>query len=78
MLKRWDNLQIASLEMGNILEDQRNRLQQDTVRKSEALEHEAARVYKKYDQIRPTSEQLDREQVLELYGKIKDWQAEWK
>jgi hypothetical protein len=48
MLKRWDNLQIASLEMGNILQDQRNRLQQDTIRKSEALEHEAARVYKKY------------------------------
>ena len=34
MLKRWDNLQIASLEMNNILEDQRNRLQQDTVRKT--------------------------------------------
>lgn len=37
MLKRWDNLQIASLEMGNILDEQRNRLQQDTIRKSEAL-----------------------------------------
>ena len=34
MLKRWDNLQIASLEMGNILEEQRSRMQQDTVRKS--------------------------------------------
>jgi histidine ammonia-lyase len=34
MLKRWDNLQIASTEMGNILTDQRNRLQQDTLRKS--------------------------------------------
>jgi hypothetical protein len=78
MLKRWDNLQMASLEMGNILQDQRNRLQQDTLRKSEALEHEAARVYKKYEQIRPREEQLDREQVMELYSRIKDWQGEWR
>lgn len=27
MLKRWENLQIASVEMNNILQEQRNRIQ---------------------------------------------------
>jgi len=27
MLKRWENFQIASVEMNNILEDQKNRIQ---------------------------------------------------
>ena len=78
MLKRWDNLQIASLEMNNILEDQRNRLQQDTVRKTQALEHQANKVYKRFQQIKPGTDNMDREQVMDLYGRIKDWQIEWK
>ena len=38
MLKRWDNFQMASAEMNNILKDQKNRLQDDTIRKSQSLE----------------------------------------
>ena len=45
------------------------------MRKSESLDHEAAKVYKRYEQIRPASDDLTREQVLDLYGKIKDWQG---
>lgn len=77
MLKRWENFQIASLEMNNILEEQKNRIQGETIKKTETLEQEAARLYKKYEQMRPSSEEMSREQVLDIYGKIKDWQAEW-
>ena len=42
------------------------------------MEHEASKIYKKYEQIKPKSEELNREEVLDLYGKIKDWQVEWK
>ena len=28
--------------------------------------------------IRPTADQLDRSQAEEIYGRIKDWQIEWK
>lgn len=64
MLKRWENFQIASVEMNNILEEQKNRIQEETVRKSESLEHEATKIYKKYEQIKPKSDDLNREQVL--------------
>ena len=34
MLQRWENFQVAAQEMANILNDQRNRLQEEAVRKS--------------------------------------------
>jgi hypothetical protein len=37
MLKRWDNFQIASVEMNNILSDQKHRLQEDCIKKGELL-----------------------------------------
>jgi hypothetical protein len=77
MLKRWENFQIASLEMGNILTDQKNKIQEDTLRKSDSLDNEANKVYRRYEQIRPAADDLTREQVLDLYGKIRDWQGEW-
>lgn len=77
MLKRWENFQIASVEMGNILTDQKNKIQEDTLRKSESLDHEANKVYRRYEQIKPAADDLTREQVLDLYAKIKDWQGEW-
>lgn len=39
MLQRWENFQVAAQEMANILNDQRNRLQEQAIRKSETLEH---------------------------------------
>ena len=77
MLKRWENFQISSVEMNNILQEQKNKIQEDTVRKSEMLENEANKIYRKYEQIKPKSEELNREEVLDMYGKIKDWQSEW-
>ena len=34
-------------------------------------------MYHKYQQIRPKSQNLDREEILEIYAKIKEWYAEW-
>lgn len=39
---------MASDEMNNILEDQKKKIQEDTIRKSEQLENEATKIYKKY------------------------------
>lgn len=63
--------------MNNILDDQKKKIQEDTVRKSEALENEATKVYKRYEQIKPKGEELNKNEVLDLYNKIKDWQVEW-
>lgn len=60
MLKRWENFQIASVEMNNILQEQKNKIQEDTIRKSELLENEANKIYRKYEQIKPKSEELNR------------------
>ena len=35
-------------------------------------------MYKKYEQIKPNMDNMDREQVMELYARIKDWQIDWK
>lgn len=78
MMKRWENFQMASVEMGRILGEQKNRLQEDSIKKSEALENEVTKLYQKYQQIKPKSENLDREQILEVYAKIKDWYSSWQ
>jgi hypothetical protein len=53
MLKRWDNFQIASFEMNNILEDQKNRLHEECLKRGEALESESLKCYKKFKKIKP-------------------------
>lgn len=69
---------MASVEMGRILGEQKNRLQEDSIKKSEVLENEVTKLYQRYQQIKPKSENLDREQILEVYAKIKDWYGSWQ
>ena len=78
MLKRWDNFQVAALEMERILTEQKGRMQEETVRKSQNLQHEAAKVFKKIQNIKPDLQKITREEVLELYLRIKDWQVSWR
>ena len=35
-------------------------------------------MYTRYQQIKPKSQTLDRDEVLEVYGRIKDWYAQWQ
>lgn len=53
MMKRWENFQIAAVEMGRILEEQKDRLQEDSFKKSENLENEVNKLHQKYQQIKP-------------------------
>jgi hypothetical protein len=64
MMKRWENFQLASVEMGRILTEQKSRLQDDSLKKTEAAELEVNKLYLKYQQIKPKLENLDREQML--------------
>ena len=34
-------------------------------------------MYTRYQQIKPKTQTLDREQVLDVYGRIKDWYQQW-
>lgn len=38
-MKRWENFQIASVEMGRILGEQKTRLQEESFKKSENIEN---------------------------------------
>lgn len=40
MTKRWENFQVASVEMNRLLGQQKNKLQQDVARKSESIQSE--------------------------------------
>ena len=77
-MKRWENFQISSVEMGRILGDQKNRLQDESIKKSETIEKEVNKMYARYQQIKPKSQTLDREEVLDVYGRIKEWYMQWK
>ena len=60
MMKRWENFQIASVEMGRILGEQKNRLQEDAIKKSETLGQEVAKLEQRYQQIKPKEVDMDR------------------
>lgn len=55
MMKRWENFQIAAVEMGRILGQQKDRIQDDSFKKSEALQNEVTKLYQKYQHIKPKS-----------------------
>jgi hypothetical protein len=60
MMKRWENFQIASVEMGRILGEQKNRLQEDAIKKSETLGQEVTKLEQRYQQIKPKEVDMDR------------------
>ena len=64
--------------MGRILGEQRNRLQEDAVKKSENLSHEINKLYQRFHQIKPKTENIDKEQVLEVYGRMKEWYTQYE
>lgn len=64
--------------MGRILGEQKNRLQEDAIKKSETLGQEVAKLEQRYQQIKPKEVDMDRQQVLDVYGRIKDWYIQWK